>query len=202
MNKQIVQLRYLSKSKKDVFTVGAKKLFTLVLVAKQSADYKVQVNLTGGGARALILGFIIGEGLHTVKIYTVQNHTAPNTISDLHIKSVLKDQAFLQYEGLIKIEKDAQRSNAYQRNDNLLLSPKCKAESKPALEILANDVRCTHGATLGRIDKEQLFYLQSRGISMSIAEKLIISGFFQVLVDRISDVKVQNKVLKSIATYV
>jgi Fe-S cluster assembly protein SufD len=86
---------------------------------------------------------------------------------------------------MIRVEQDAQGTNAYQENRNLLLSTSAHADSIPGLEILANDVRCTHGATLGQVDKEQLFYLMSRGLPYAEAERLIVRGFFQDVLDRI-----------------
>ncbi|MEK7165899.1 MAG: SufD family Fe-S cluster assembly protein, partial [Patescibacteria group bacterium] len=84
-------------------------------------------------------------------------------------------------------EREAQRTDAYQRNENLMLSSEAKAESKPALEILANDVRCTHSATIGKVDQEQLFFLESRGLNEKNATIMIIQGFFKVIMDKIDD---------------
>src|SRR4029077_18164780 len=89
------------------------------------------------------------------------------------------------WRGMIRVEEDAQRTNAYQENRNLILSDGAHADSIPGLEILANDVRCSHGATLGRVDREELFYLMTRGLSRSEAERLIVRGFFQDILDRI-----------------
>ena len=86
---------------------------------------------------------------------------------------------------MIRVEQDAQKTNAYQENRNLLLSPDAHADSIPGLEIMANDVRCTHGATLGRVDRDQLFYLMTRGLTRSEAERVIVRGFFQDVLDRI-----------------
>jgi Fe-S cluster assembly protein SufD len=86
---------------------------------------------------------------------------------------------------MIRVEPDAQKTNAYQENRNLLLSSTAHADSIPGLEIMANDVRCTHGATLGKVNREELFYLMSRGLSRSEAERLIVRGFFQDVLDRI-----------------
>ena len=86
---------------------------------------------------------------------------------------------------MIRVEKDAQKTNAYQENRNLMLSPTAHADSIPGLEILANDVRCTHGATLGQVDRDQLFYLMSRGLSRTEAERFIVRGFFEDILARI-----------------
>jgi Fe-S cluster assembly protein SufD len=106
-------------------------------------------------------------------------------MSDLLFKGALRDRARMIYQGLIRVHKNAQRSDAYQANRNLILSDKARADSIPSLEIEANDVRCTHGATVGQVDEEQLFYLMARGLNKHDAERLIISGFFEPVLERI-----------------
>ena len=108
-------------------------------------------------------------------------------MSDLLVKGALRDEAVSVYSGLIKIRKDAQHSDAYQANRNLLLSPTAKADSIPKLEIEANDVRCTHGATSARIDAEQEFYLESRGIKPAQAQELLVFGFFEEVLGKIEN---------------
>src|SRR6266545_945884 len=107
------------------------------------------------------------------------------TTSDFAFKGALRDTASVVWRGMIKVEKDAQRTNAYQENRNLLLSDEAHADSIPGLEIEANDVRCTHGATVGQVDRDQLFYLMARGLSRGEAERLIVRGFFTDLLSRI-----------------
>src|SRR5260370_13612685 len=116
---------------------------------------------------------------------TLQDHRVGNTRSDLLFKGALEDVARTVYAGLIRIEKYAARSDAYQANRNLVLSDKAKATSIPMLEIDNNDVRCTHGATVGPVDPEHLFYLRSRGIPEATAKRMLIQGFFAVRLDRI-----------------
>jgi Fe-S cluster assembly protein SufD len=108
-----------------------------------------------------------------------------HSLSDLLFKGALRGRARTVYQGLIKVHKDAQRSDAYQANRNLILSDKARADSIPSLEIEANDVRCTHGATVGQVDEEQLFYIMARGLSRHDAERLIIAGFFEPVLERI-----------------
>lgn len=164
--------------KRRVFKVGKdEKLIYLLMGYKQESEKTVEVKLGEPGAQALILGALISQDGQAV-IRTIQHHQAPNTESELLIKSVLLGKAKLDYQGLIRIEKEAQGSDAYQRNDSLLLSDQVQVETRPELEILADDVRCTHGATVGKIDEEMLFYLISRGITRKKAEKLVIAGFF------------------------
>lgn len=166
------------------------------IVIDKSGDYVIE--LAGDGAEANIVGAFVGKNDEEFTVHTLQHHKAPNTLSDLLIKTVMSGRAKFTYDGLIKVEKNAQKSNAYQRNENLLLSDKVHVESKPELEIEANDVRCTHGATMGMIDEEEIFYLMSRGIKRRDAEELIISGFFQKVFDRIENVPTRQKLEKQI----
>ena len=110
-------------------------------------------------------GAYFADGEQHLDFDTFQEHIAPNTTSDFAFKGALRDEATVVWRGMIKVEKDAQRTNAYQENRNLLLSDKAHADSIPGLEIEANDVRCTHGATVGQVDRDQLFYLMARGLS-------------------------------------
>lgn len=118
-------------------------------------------------------------------IHTEQIHVAPDSYSDLLLLSVMKDSSSLAFAGKIRIEKDAQKSHAYQKNQNLILSEDAFVDSRPILEILADDVFCTHGSTTGPLSKDQLLYLQIRGISKRSAEQLLIEGFTNQVYDRV-----------------
>lgn len=169
-----------------------------VMLITEPGNINLEINLAGENAQAEILGIVFGHIDGEINLSTVQHHTAPNTVSNLLVKSVLTNASRLSFSGLIRIEKSAQKSNAYQRNDNILLSNQAQVNSKPYLEILANDVLCTHGATMGQIDKEQKFYLESRGLNAKEAEELIVNGFLHSLLDKISDraiVEIVNKKL-------
>ncbi|MBX9666258.1 MAG: SufD family Fe-S cluster assembly protein, partial [Candidatus Obscuribacterales bacterium] len=109
---------------------------------------------------------------------TVQNHDAPDTVSNINFRVALNGKAVSSYQGNIRVSLTASRTDAFQSNKNLLLSETAKAESIPRLEILTDDVKCSHGATVGPVDKNQLFYLMSRGLSEKEAEEFIVSGFF------------------------
>jgi Fe-S cluster assembly protein SufD len=146
---------------------------------------RIQNDLAGQGATSRVTGAYFADGTQHLDYDTFQEHIAPHTTSDFAFKGALRDTASAVWRGMIRVEKDAQKTNAYQENRNLLLSPKAHADSIPGLEILANDVRCTHGATLGQVDREQLFYLMTRGLSRAEAERLIVRGFFQDVLDRI-----------------
>jgi Fe-S cluster assembly protein SufD len=146
---------------------------------------RIQNDLAGPGATSRVTGAYFADGDQHLDYDTFQEHIAPSTTSDFAFKGALRDEARAVWRGMIRVEKDAQKTNAYQENRNLMLSPKAHADSIPGLEILANDVRCTHGATLGQVDREQLFYLMARGLSRAGAERLIVRGFFQDILDRI-----------------
>jgi Fe-S cluster assembly protein SufD len=146
---------------------------------------RIQNDLAGQGATSRVTGAYFADGEQHLDYDTFQEHIAPHTTSDFAFKGALRDQATTVWRGMIRVEHEAQKTNAYQENRNLLLSKDAHADSIPGLEILANDVRCTHGATLGQVDREQLFYLMSRGLSRPEAERLIVRGFFQDVLDRI-----------------
>jgi Fe-S cluster assembly protein SufD len=142
-------------------------------------------DLAGPGARAFVHGFMFGDGRQHYHLHTLQRHLSDHCTSDLLIKGCLKDSARSVYQGLIQVSEGAQRTDAYQANRNLLLSDTARADSIPGLEILANDVRCTHGATIGQVDEEQLYYLMTRGLPRREAQRLIVEGFFVPVLDRI-----------------
>ncbi len=146
---------------------------------------RIQNDLAGEGATSRVTGAYFADGTQHLDYDTFQEHIAPNTTSDFAFKGALRDRARTVWRGMIRVEQEAQKTNAYQENRNLLLSREAHADSIPGLEILANDVRCTHGATLGQVDRDQLFYLMSRGLARSEAERLIVRGFFQDVLDRI-----------------
>jgi Fe-S cluster assembly protein SufD len=145
----------------------------------------IQNDLAGQGATSRVTGAYFADNAQRLDYDTFQEHIAPNTTSDFAFKGVLRDTASAVWRGMIRVEKDAQKTNAYQENRNLLLSKTAHADSIPGLEILANDVRCTHGATLSQVDREQLFYAMARGLSRQESERLIVRGFFQDVLDRI-----------------
>jgi Fe-S cluster assembly protein SufD len=145
----------------------------------------IQNDLTGQGATSRVTGAYFADAKQHLDYDTYQLHAAPNTTSDFAFKGALRDEATAVWRGMIRVEEDAQRTNAYQENRNLMLSPTTHAVPIPGLEILANDVRCTHGATVGQVDREQLFYLMARGLSRGEAERLIVRGFFTDVLDRI-----------------
>jgi Fe-S cluster assembly protein SufD len=147
---------------------------------------RIQNDLAGQGATSRVTGAYFADGTQHLDYDTFQEHIAPSTTSDFAFKGALRDKARTVWRGMIRVEEGAQKTNAYQENRNLLLSKTAHADSIPGLEILANDVRCTHGATLGQVDREQLFYLMTRGLNRAEAERLIVRGFFQDVLDRVA----------------
>jgi Fe-S cluster assembly protein SufD len=146
---------------------------------------RIQNDLAGPGATSRVTGAYFTDGDQHLDYDTFQEHEAPSTTSDFAFKGALRDTSTAVWRGMIRVERDAQKTNAYQENRNLMLSPTTHAVPIPGLEILANDVRCTHGATVSRVDREELFYAMARGLSRGAAERLIVRGFFQDVLDRI-----------------
>jgi Fe-S cluster assembly protein SufD len=145
----------------------------------------IENDLSGEGATSRVTGAYFADGVQHLDYDTYQLHSAPNTTSDFAFKGALRDRATAVWRGMIHVDPEAQKTNAYQENRNLMLSPTTHAVPIPGLEILANDVRCTHGATVGQVDRDQLFYLMARGLSRAEAERLIVRGFFTDVLDRI-----------------
>ncbi|MCS7246188.1 MAG: Fe-S cluster assembly protein SufD [Thermomicrobium sp.] len=156
-------------------------------------------NLVGPGATAEMLGLYFADDSQHLDHQTRQWHIAPYATSDLLYKGALKDRARTVFSGLIKVFPQAQRTDAYQANRNLILSSTARADTIPNLEIGANDVRCTHGATVGQVEEEYIFYLMSRGISRPEAVKLIVDGFFDEVIERVPVSEVQETVRSAIA---
>lgn len=142
-------------------------------------------DITSSNVEVDIFGLLTGKDSDDFNIKTTQRHAAPNSTSNILIKGIFDGESKLNYQGLIRIEKEGQQSHAYQKNQNLVLSSNVYIESKPFLEILANDVFCTHGSTTGQINQEEIFYLESRGINTPDAEKLLIEGFVLEIFDKI-----------------
>ena len=155
--------------------------------------------LAGAGARSDMLAVSIAGADQEFDQRTLQDHLQPNTTSDLLYKNALSDNARTVFSGLIKVERGAHRTDAYQKVRNLLLSEEAEANSMPGLEILADDVRCTHGATSGQVEPEELFYLLSRGIPQLKAKGLIVNGFLNEVVDRLSSEHIKTYLRGQIA---
>ena len=146
---------------------------------------RIENDLAGQGATSRVTGAYFADGDQHLDYDTLQAHLAPSTTSDFAFKGALRDHATAVWRGMIRVAEDAQKTNAYQENRNLLLSDQAHADSIPGLEIEANDVRCTHGATVSQVDRDELFYCMARGLSRGEAERLIVRGFYQEIFDRI-----------------
>jgi Fe-S cluster assembly protein SufD len=156
--------------------------------------------MTEPGAEARPLGLFFGDGTQHLDFRTLQDHRVGNTMSDLLYKGALYDEAVSVFSGMIRVHPKAQHTDAYQANRNLLLSDAAQAYSIPNLEIGANEVRCTHGATIGPIQPDEVFYLRSRGIDPAAAEALIVMGFFEVVLREIKPSDLRLSLQKLLAS--
>ena len=155
---------------------------------------RMETNLAGPGSEARVTGgYAGGKGQH-LDYDTTQEHAAPNTNSDLAFRGVLAAGATAVWRGMIRVDPGAQNTDAFQESRNLLLSTEAHADAIPGLEIEADDVRCTHAAAVAQIDKEQLFYLTSRGLDPAEAKSLIIEGFLESLVERLAKGPVRDEI--------
>lgn len=184
----------------DRLVAGRDAKVTTVYVALGSdvtrADIRCELNAPG--AHVDMLGLYIGEGTQHLDHQTLQNHVAPHASSNLLFKGALMDTSRSVFRGLIRVHPHAQRTDAYQTNRNLILSSGARADSLPNLEIAADDVRCSHAATVGQLDVEEIFYLQSRGISRTEAMRLVIFGFFGEVLDQLELEDVKEELVTAI----
>jgi len=147
--------------------------------------YDIECEMAGEGGTSFMYGVCFAENQQQFGQFTKQHHHAGNTVSDLLFKNVLRDSAVTNFTGLIKVEKNANGTNAYQSNKNLVLSNKVKCDTRPILEIESNKLRCTHGATVGRLDEDQLFYLRARGLPEEQARHILLEAFLEPVLARI-----------------
>ena len=160
-------------------------VFHSIELGSQLSKGRVESIMQGPGTNARLIGLYLGDGHQHLDRYTLQDHQAPNATSDLLFKGVLTGHARSVYSGLIRVHPHAQKTDAYQQNRNLLLSRTARADSIPNLEIGANDVRCTHGATVGKVDEEELFYIMCRGLTRNEATRLIVEGFVDPQIEQL-----------------
>jgi Fe-S cluster assembly protein SufD len=158
------------------------------------------LDLIGEGANGRMSGFYFADGKQHLDHDTQQNHLAANTTSDLLYKGALKGNSRSVWQGMIYVAPEAQKTDGYQANRNMILSDKARADSIPGLEIMADDVRCTHGATVGKIDPDEIFYLRSRGIPYQQSVRLIVEGFFDPIMQRIPLGGVRSRLQEAIST--
>ena len=173
-----------------------------VNLGSKFARTQVESVLKGEGSFSEMLGLYFADADQHFAQRTLQQHVAPHATSDLLYKGALKERSRSEYSGLIKVAKGAQGTDAYQANRNLVLSEDALAHSIPQLEIEANEVRCTHGATVSPVEEEHLFYLMSRGIDRVTAQKLVVFGFFGEVLDRVRLQQVRDDLSDAIAAKV
>jgi Fe-S cluster assembly protein SufD len=176
--------------------------WTIAALGSRFSQVSQQVALVGEGANSQVNGVLFTQDNQQLTYNTLQHHRAERCRSDFLYKSALQDHSRTVWRGMIKVDQCAQKTDGYQRNDNLLLSDQARADSIPGLEIEADDVRCTHGSTSGKVDEELIFYAQSRGFTRKEAARLIVTGFFQQIFDRISIDSVREALGQSIARQV
>ncbi len=183
-------------------------------VEKDASATSLTVNLGASHVRHEAVSRMVGEGSHSEMLAisaaeqdqsydmrTLQEHVKGNTTSDLLYKNSLNDQSKTIFSGLIKVDPGAHHTDAYQTVRNLVLDPRAEAVSMPGLEILADDVKCSHGATSGQIDKEEMFYMQARGIPADKAKRLVVFGFLNEVAQRLKHPEIEARIAKSIEDY-
>ncbi len=171
------------------------------IVADLGADTtfaNLGTTLAGSGSNGDIVGVLFATGDQHIQIHTLSDHEALSTSADTYFKGVVDDQARVDFEGLIKVAHGAQQTNSYLSDHTLLLSDAARSEAIPSLEIAANDVHASHGATTGQIDAEQLFYLMCRGVPEADARRLIVQGFFEPVLDKIPSAELRARLRQSI----
>ncbi|HBE70616.1 MAG TPA: Fe-S cluster assembly protein SufD [Planctomycetaceae bacterium] len=176
--------------------------WTVAAIGSRFSQVSQKVSLIGEGAESQVNGVLFTQDKQQLTYNTLQNHAAPHCRSDFLYKAALQDKSRTVWRGMIGVDPGAQKTDGYQRNDNLLLSNQARADSIPGLEILADDVRCTHGSTSGKVDEELIFYAQSRGFTRKEAVRMIVTGFFQQIFDRITIESVREALGQSIARQV
>ncbi len=172
-------------SQRAVISKDAQLCWVTATFGSRLSKLNQAIVLEGNGANAQLLGLAFTDARQHLDVSTAQEHVSPHTSSDLLYRTVLKDRSQTAWGGNIYVYPAANYTDAYQKNDNLLLSERAHADTLPGLEIEAHEVRCTHGATAGPIDADQIFYLMSRGVPYAQAEKLIVDGFFEPVMERV-----------------
>jgi len=173
--------------------------WTIAAMGSRLSKVNQHVALVAPGAECQVNGVMFTEGKQHISYHTLQHHQAASCKSDFLYKAALQDKSRTVWRGMIKVDPKADKTDGYQRNDNLMLSTQSRADSIPGLEIEADDVRCTHGSTSGKVDEELIFYCQARGLTRQEATRMIVSGFFQQVFDRITIESVRNSLGNAIS---
>jgi Fe-S cluster assembly protein SufD len=170
----------------------------IVFLDNASGNFTFAIQASGVDLN--IYGIYVGHDTIIHNLHTIQHHQAPNSTSNLLIKSVLYDKSHLHYHGLIRIDENCNGSHAYQKNQNLILSDSAVVKSEPDLEILSNEVFCTHGSTTGKPNEEQLYYLQTRGLSLQTAQEVYVKGFLDEVREKVNSQQPMAKSEQRMAT--
>ena len=178
----------------------ASETIIVVVMPGVSADLRFNVELIGEGAEANIYGAYICAGQEKVKIAVDMHHKVPHCNSRQLFKGIAGGSSRVDFYGKIIVAKDAQRTEAYQENHNLLLSDGAKVDTKPQLEIYADDVKCSHGATIGRLNEEEQFYMRSRGITLEDAKVLQMISFVAPVLENIEDEAEREEITAALET--
>jgi Fe-S cluster assembly protein SufD len=178
--------------------VGNGCCLTLVHWITGNIKFNLNINISGTHSEVVYIGLIVGDGHEIIEVNTVQKHLSKDSKSTVLLKSVLKDSAHLTFNGRIYVEKNASGTDAYQRNDNLLTGRDCQVYSRPVLEILTGDLRCTHGTTTGHINPEELWYLENRGIKQKQAVEIISAGFLSSAIEKYCQNQKVNQIYRKI----
>ena len=153
----------------------------------------LDVQMTGEDSSAVVYGLYFPTKDQKMNLLTRQDHLVPRTFSNLHYKGALADRANARWEGMIYVDPKAEKTDGYQKNENLMLSDEANVLAEPGLEIITDDVKCSHGTTITNIDDDQIFYLTSRGIPQKEAEQLVIRGFFDTILNLITFAPIRGK---------
>jgi Fe-S cluster assembly protein SufD len=183
------------ESSKIILDDGANLVYVLIADEQKTGRALIEFDL-GKRSEVKFYGFIIGKNREAFNFETVARHTAPGSKSNFNLRSAMFDRSSLDYKGNLNIEKDAQQSDAYLATRTLLMSENSRVNAIPALEILADDVKAGHAATIGKIDDESLFYLQCRGLAKADAEKVMLEAFFGAQVNMLADENVRDSLKK------
>ncbi len=166
---------------------GARAKVVFAAVADGEVAYDYHIDLNGEGAEAEVYGVMMVGGKNKVRVHTEMRHNAPHCHSDQQVRGVADGEGYALFDGLVYVAPDAQQTEAYQQSRNVLLSPEARIQTQPQLEIYADDVKCSHGATVGQMNEEQIYYMRQRGLSEMDARRLQLGGFMQEILDKIED---------------
>lgn len=177
---------------------GGNLRWNLCELGASRSDSSLNVRLQGKDSNAVVYGLYFPTGEQQMNLLTRQDHVVPHTFSNLYYKGAVSDRADARWEGMVYVDPKAEKADGYQKNENLILSPDAHVFSKPGLEIITDDVKCSHGTTITNIDDNQIFYLTSRGIPEKQAERLVVQGFFDTVLNLITYAPIRSKLQKKI----